>query len=84
MTWSELFPEGRDIYYEGVNPQQFVREIAAEFRFDPSADPNWGSAIDFTALLNILTKSTAVACPQRPFAVPIDARRVECVASELE
>ena len=41
-TWSELFPKGRDIYYEGEHPQQFVREIATEFGFDPSADPYWG------------------------------------------
>ena len=42
-TWRELFPNGRHIYYEGDEPQKFVDEIRAEFGFDPSADPDWGT-----------------------------------------
>ena len=45
MTWSEMFPQGRTIFYEGPHPRQFDREIAAHFGFYPSADPNWG--VDF-------------------------------------
>lgn len=41
-SWKELRPEGRDIFYEGDNPQEFVEEIKAEFGFDPSADEGWG------------------------------------------
>jgi hypothetical protein len=35
-TWSELFPNGRDIFYEGNDPEGFVTEIKAKFGFDPS------------------------------------------------
>jgi hypothetical protein len=41
---SKLFPEGRDLYYEGDDPDGFARQIKAEFGFDPSADPHWGGA----------------------------------------
>lgn len=41
-TWGELFPDGRDIFYEGNDPEGFVRQIKAEFGFDPSEDPRWG------------------------------------------
>lgn len=30
-TWRELFPEGRVIYYEGDEPEEFAREIEREF-----------------------------------------------------
>jgi hypothetical protein len=40
-TWAELFPEGRDICYEGDDPEEFVAEIVQRFGFDPSADPRW-------------------------------------------
>ncbi len=36
--WSELFPNGRHIYYEGDDPPGFAREIKSKFGFDPSAD----------------------------------------------
>ncbi len=36
--WSELFPYGRLIFYEGDDPQGFVEEIKAKFGFDPSKD----------------------------------------------
>jgi hypothetical protein len=40
--WSELHPDGRDIYYEGDDPEKFAQEIRAEFGFDPSDDELWG------------------------------------------
>ena len=39
--WADLFPNGRIIYYEGNNPRGFVKEIKAEFGFDPSKDRLW-------------------------------------------
>lgn len=39
---SELFPEGRVIYYEGDDPDWFRAEIRAEFGFDPGDDAGWG------------------------------------------
>lgn len=44
--WSELFPQGRFIYYEGKAPKGFVQEIKRKFNFDPSRDPNWGEVIN--------------------------------------
>ena len=37
-NWSEMFPDGRTIFYEGNNPKAFVKEIKAKFAFDPSKD----------------------------------------------
>jgi hypothetical protein len=39
--WSELFPEGRVIYYEGDDRESFVAELKAKFNFDPSKDSLW-------------------------------------------
>lgn len=40
--WSEMFPHGRYIYYEGVDPDGFVAEIKSKFGFDPSKNnPRW-------------------------------------------
>jgi hypothetical protein len=39
--WSELFPEGRVIYFEGDDQESFVAEIKAKFNFDPSKDSLW-------------------------------------------
>jgi hypothetical protein len=39
--WSELFPEGRVIYYEGDDQESFVSELKAKFNFDPSKDSLW-------------------------------------------
>jgi hypothetical protein len=36
MTWKELFPDGRFIFYEGDDPDAFAKEIKARFGFDPS------------------------------------------------
>lgn len=27
LAWSDLFPNGRDIFYEGDNPRAFMREM---------------------------------------------------------
>lgn len=41
-NWRELFPKGRDIYYEGETPKKFAQEIKAKFGFDPSSNnPCW-------------------------------------------
>jgi hypothetical protein len=39
--WSEMFPEGRDIFYEGDHPAAFAEQMRHEFGFDPSTDPGW-------------------------------------------
>jgi hypothetical protein len=44
-TWSELFPTGRDIYYEGDDPDGFAAELAATYGFDPRTDPHWWDVI---------------------------------------
>ena len=44
--WSELFPRGRFIFYEGDNPEAFVKEIKRKFGFDPSKNESWGEVID--------------------------------------
>lgn len=35
LTWREMFPEGREVFYEGKNPGAFALEIKREFGFDP-------------------------------------------------
>lgn len=42
MTYSEYWPEGRELYYEGDDPNGFAATIRAEFGFDPVTDPDWG------------------------------------------
>ena len=39
MSWSERFPYGRTIFYEGDDPEGFREEIKAEFGFDPAECP---------------------------------------------
>lgn len=47
--WSELFPRGRIIFYEGDNPKQFAADILARFGFDPSKDnPHWNTRCGFS------------------------------------
>jgi hypothetical protein len=41
-TWRELFPEGRDLFYDGDDPDGFAAEIKARFGFDPSKSPTGG------------------------------------------
>jgi hypothetical protein len=43
--WSEMFPGGRDIFYEGADPEGFAAAMLDHFGFDPSKDPNWGQWI---------------------------------------
>ena len=37
MTWKDLFPNGRHIFYEGDEPEVFAQQIRDEFGFDPRA-----------------------------------------------
>ncbi len=46
INWAKLFPEGRDLCYEGEHPGEFAEAIREEFGFDPSADPLWGKQIE--------------------------------------
>jgi hypothetical protein len=49
--WSELFPDGRQIFYEGNHPAGFVAEIKARFGFDPSENnPRWNRKSGFSFL----------------------------------
>lgn len=45
MTWRELFPEGRHVFYEGTDPDEFRQQIRDEFSFDPGSDPGWGARV---------------------------------------
>ena len=36
ITWRELSPNGRCIFYEGDDPDTFVEQVKAEFGFDPT------------------------------------------------
>lgn len=40
--WSEMFPNGRHLFYEGNTPNHFVFECKTKFNFDPSACETWG------------------------------------------
>lgn len=40
-TWAELFPNGRELFYEGDAPDEFAVEMVAKFGFDPRADHGW-------------------------------------------
>ncbi|MFG1883777.1 hypothetical protein [Micromonospora sp. NPDC049102] len=44
-AWRNLYPQGRHIFYEGDDPAGFAEEVRAEFGFDPTADPHWGTRI---------------------------------------
>lgn len=35
MTWAELFPYGRDVYYEGKDPKGFAKEMKEKFGINP-------------------------------------------------
>lgn len=34
--WTDYFPNGRHVFYEGDDPHSFVREMKTKFNFDPS------------------------------------------------
>lgn len=40
LSWAEIFPGGRDVYYEGDDPDGFTAEIKNKFGFDPAASPH--------------------------------------------
>jgi hypothetical protein len=44
-TWAELFPGGRDIFYEGDSPDEFAAELLAVHGFDPRTHPGWWEVI---------------------------------------
>jgi hypothetical protein len=39
-------PNGREIFYEGDDPDGFVAQIKREFSFDPSQDEGWNREFD--------------------------------------
>ena len=41
-VWEDLFPKGRDIFYEGNDPRGFRAEMRAKFGFDPITSPPKG------------------------------------------
>ena len=44
-NWSELFPNGRHIFYEGDDPKGFIKEIQTRFGFDPSkSNDSWNKS----------------------------------------
>lgn len=40
-TWQDLFPKGRQVFYEGDDPDRFCAQIRSEFGFDPAEGPGW-------------------------------------------
>lgn len=34
--WSEMFPDGRHIFYEGSDPKSFIKEMKEKFNFEPN------------------------------------------------
>lgn len=45
--WSEMFPNGRTIFYEGDDPEGFVAEIKEKFCFDPSLSRGWNATLGY-------------------------------------
>ena len=46
LNWAKLYPEGRDLYYEGEHPDKFAEAIREEFGLDPAADLLWGKRVE--------------------------------------
>jgi hypothetical protein len=47
VAWAEgYWPDGRDIYYEGEEPEAFAATIADEFGLDVTSDHAWGQVLD--------------------------------------
>lgn len=42
-TWSQMFPDGRTIFYEGPDPEGFRQQVIAEFGFDPATNSTWNA-----------------------------------------
>ena len=55
---AELFPSGRELYYEGKNRKAFIAEMKSKFDFDPSRDHGWskGSGWRFHCPPDLLDK----------------------------
>ena len=43
--WSEMYPDGREIFYEGDDPAGFAATVRDRFGFDPSATATWGETL---------------------------------------
>jgi len=41
--WSEMMPEGREVFYEGKDPVKFAKEMKKKFGFDPREDDGFNS-----------------------------------------
>jgi hypothetical protein len=47
IAWAEdYWPDGRDIYYEGDEPEAFAATVKDEFGLDVTSDPAWAEMID--------------------------------------
>lgn len=44
--WSELFPDGRHIFYEGDDPDGFEKIMKDEFGIDLAAQKSWREPIE--------------------------------------
>jgi hypothetical protein len=64
IPWSEIYPEGRELFYEGDDPAGFAAEINLNYDLDPAASPNWGVHIPASDGLNAFT-SYAFHCPAK-------------------
>jgi hypothetical protein len=48
LKWSEMFPDGRYLFYEGDNPEGFAKEMRNKYAFDPKKDNlNWSDGYGF-------------------------------------
>lgn len=46
QTWADLFPTGREVFYEGDEPDEFAADLAANYGFDPRKDHRWWEVIE--------------------------------------
>lgn len=44
LNWSDMFPDGRFIFYEGDDPEGFREDIMKNFGFDPAQSDHWEDA----------------------------------------
>ena len=50
--WSELFPDGRWLFYEGDDPEGFANEMVTKFQFDPrKGNDSWSAARGYGFML---------------------------------
>lgn len=43
-SWADIFPLGRDLFYEGDDPEGFAAQIRSEVGLDVSAGRGWAHA----------------------------------------